>query len=70
MPSSKIWRKDRWFWSCSAENRTMSWKDHWACRAIGRLTYSTQKEAQAAGQQHTYKTNHPVSVQQIKRQKT
>lgn len=65
MPSSKVWRKGRWFWSCNTQNRCWSWKDHWACGAISRLTYSTNKEARIAGNQHARKFGHTISVNRI-----
>lgn len=65
MSSSKVWRKGRWFWSCTSQNRTLDWKDHEKCGAQSRLTYSSKEEANKAGSSHSYRTGHLVLLTQI-----
>jgi len=68
MSSSKVWRAGRWFWHCNTENTAHHWKDHWACGAKSKLTYSTQWEAWRAGYRHRDRTGHSVGVTQIRPQ--
>lgn len=65
MPSSQNWRAGRWFWYCKEQNNASDWKDHWACGARSKFTYSTQEEAARAGAKHGYKTCHEIAVQCI-----
>ena len=52
MSSSKVWRKGRWFWSCTKDNGASDWKDSWSCGAVSRLTYSTKEDAEKASQDY------------------
>lgn len=63
MPGSKLWKKNRWFWYCGYNNNASSWKDHYECRAMSRLTYPTEQEAKDAGRKHKHQ---PVHFMQIK----
>jgi len=65
MRASKVWRKGRWYWYCTAENETLDWKDHWRCIAHSRLTYASEEEARRAGQKHVYSKGHKISVAKI-----
>lgn len=66
MPSSKVWRKGRWFWSCKEGNDHGSWKDSSFCGAQSKTTYSTYAEAYRAGQRHAARNHrHEVAVSQV-----
>jgi len=62
MASSKVMRAGRWLWGCDEDNNAGSWKDHWACGARSRLSYSTEKEATKAAYPHSHKNGHAVTV--------
>ena len=65
MSSSKVWRKGRWFWSCTEDNGASDWKDSWSCGAVSRLTYSTKEDAEKASKAHGRKRGHTIRVSRV-----